>query len=508
MYISLFPLLFGGLGRGIAQNNLVPNWSFENIQNFPPPCSSGYAPISDATGWVNPTNVDGPCIFNEVDTVICLPLPYPEFAVPSNIEGWQYAKTGKGYTNIQTLGFGNSISGSNVREYIQTQLIDSLQKNKTYCLSFFVSLEDSTSNYATSRIGCYFSPNAVSNYTQDLISVTPQVENPYHNFITSKTNWTAIQGTYTANGGENYITIGNFYNDVNTDTVFVPGMGSFWCCAPNNYLSAYYVDDVSLVEYSNAYAGNDTTVCKGSTILLGNGISQIFGANFTWSVLNGDSNSIMPNDTILDNFIQPQKTTTYVLKKQQCGIFSYDTLTIHIPISIIAKAGNDTTICIGDSALIGTYNACNWCSYNWQPVQSQNPKVLVYPHANTTYVLSVKDSCFTTYSNVTIDIDYCQSPIISVPNIFSPNGDGINDTWELIVSSGELSILNYKCTIYDRWGTKVFNTDNVGMVSDAWDGHTTAGIFCSEGAYYYVISYMDGKTNGQKNLKGFLELVR
>jgi gliding motility-associated-like protein len=100
-----------------------------------------------------------------------------------------------------------------------------------------------------------------------------------------------------------------------------------------------------------------------------------------------------------------------------------------------------------------------------------------------------------------------ESPNVTVPNIFTPNADGINDTWQPIVQS-PLGILNYKCTIYDRWGIKVFDTINVGMVGYAWDGHTISGIACSEGTYYYVINYTDGKTNEQKQLKGFLELMR
>ncbi len=506
--ISLFSPLLGGLGLGVAQNNLVPNWSFENIQNFPPPCAlTGNETITDAVGWMNPNNTT-PDIFNEIDTLKCGGDTCPTLGVPANVAGWQYAHTGKGYADIAVLDHGISVAAT-YRGYVQTQLTDSLRKTKTYCMSLYVSLMDAYSTYASSRVGVYFSPNAVSSSSQYIISVTPQVENPYGNFLNNYTGWTAVQGTFTANGGENYITIGNFYDDANTDAQFISGIGALWCCAPNNYISVYYLDDVSVVEYTNAFAGNDTNVCVGSKVNLGNS-NTAFAANYNWSVLKGDSSSLSLNDTLSFNIAQPKKTTTYLLQKQQCGIYSFDTLTIHIPTSIIAKAGNDTTICIGDSALLGVYNPvnCYWCSYNWQPVQSQSPQILVYPHANTTYTLSVKDSCFTTFSNVTVNIDYCQSPIVSVPNIFTPNGDGINDYWELIVTSGQLSILNYKCTIYDRWGIKVFSTDKTQMPQAAWDGHTTAGLACSEGTYYYVISYTDGKTNEQKNLKGFLTLVR
>src|ERR1700756_3303281 len=50
---------------------------------------------------------------------------------------------------------------------------------------------------------------------------------------------------------------------------------------------------------------------------------------------------------------------------------------------------------------------------------------------------------------------------IIVPNVFSPNADGINDTWQPIVHNFNYTINNYECTIYDRWGIKVFATADI-----------------------------------------------
>ena len=448
---------------------------------------------------MNPSN-GTPSIFNNSDT-ICPGDAFPFLGVPLNVGGWQRPHSGKGYADIQTLGY--SIIGSNVREYVQTELTDYLKQNKTYCLSFFVSLMDSASNYATSRIGGYLSLTAVSNFNQDLINFVPQVENPYHNFITSKVNWTEINGVFTASGGEKYLTIGNFYDDFHTDTLFSPGIGALYGSA-KDYLSGYFIDDVSLTEYSTAYAGRDTNICAGATVNLGNPISD-FGAAYSWSVLKGDSSSLKANDTLSTNVAMPKKTSIYLLQKLQCGIYSYDTLTIHIPVSYVAQAGNDTTICAGDSVWLGKNNTCKWCTYNWLPVHLQSPQIMVDPHTNATYVLSLTDSCSITNSSVSIHINYCESPVISIPNVFTPNGDGINEAWGLIIFSGELSILDYSCNIYDRWGLNVFTSNQAGA---SWDGHSKSGIRCAEGTYYYVISYTDGKTNEQKQVKGFLELVR
>jgi gliding motility-associated-like protein len=97
---------------------------------------------------------------------------------------------------------------------------------------------------------------------------------------------------------------------------------------------------------------------------------------------------------------------------------------------------------------------------------------------------------------------------ITVPNIFSPNADGINDTWQLIVYNFNYTVSNYECLIYDRWGIKVFETNNINT---AWDGKTTSGMPSSAGTYYYIIKLMAANSKGAseaRDFKGYLELVR
>ena len=487
----------------ISQNNLVPNWSFEDITQCPHYFDYTDITLTFASPWQNPTR-GTPDVFSSCDTVIIPHETCPGNGTPCNGAGYQIPHSGNNYAGIFDWATNHSnVTCPSCQEYLQVKLIDSLIKNKKYCVSFFTSLAENSS-YATSRMGVFISPLSVSNYTTYIISTIPQIQNPYHNYISDTINWTEIKGVYISNGGESYITIGNFFDETNTDTLFRGGPD------PSGKTIYYYLDDVSLVEYDTAYAGKDTNICKGLKIPIGTVNS--FGASYNWSVLSGDANSIVDSSAISTVYVKPNISTTYVLQKQQCGIYSYDTVRIYVKPTYTANAGADASICIGDSAVIGTPAICNWCKYNWQPVQAayQNyTQLTVYPLASITYTLSVKDSCFTTYSNVTVNVAYCYSPVIIVPNIFSPNEDGINDSWQLIISSGALSILNYQCTVYDRWGAKVFESSiSPGMTGNAWDGHTTSGLAATEGTYYYIIHYTDAKTNEHKTLKGFLELVR
>jgi gliding motility-associated-like protein len=94
---------------------------------------------------------------------------------------------------------------------------------------------------------------------------------------------------------------------------------------------------------------------------------------------------------------------------------------------------------------------------------------------------------------------------IKVPNVFSPNGDGVNDFWSIIIYDYGVALIDLQATVYDRWGVVVFQSTNVNQV---WLGHTPTGRACSMGSYFYVISYTNGATNQQEQLKGFVELVR
>jgi len=76
-----------------------------------------------------------------------------------------------------------------------------------------------------------------------------------------------------------------------------------------------------------------------------------------------------------------------------------------------------------------------------------------------------------------------------IPNIFTPNGDGINDNWHLQVPKG-FKILS--CSIYDRWGEKIYSTK--GAIN--WDGKFKGSSVLS-GVCVYIIEYEDSKGDKQ-----------
>ena len=92
------------------------------------------------------------------------------------------------------------------------------------------------------------------------------------------------------------------------------------------------------------------------------------------------------------------------------------------------------------------------------------------------------------------------SSFINVPNIFTPNGDGVNDFFVVQVGN----VRTYECYIYNRWGAPVFMTSDPSIV---WNGNGTGGASCSDGTYFYLIRAegIDGKIYLKK---GFLTLLK
>jgi gliding motility-associated-like protein len=94
---------------------------------------------------------------------------------------------------------------------------------------------------------------------------------------------------------------------------------------------------------------------------------------------------------------------------------------------------------------------------------------------------------------------------VVAPNIFTPNGDAINDYWRPQVYN-DACLSEYTLSIFNTWGDLIFesNTQSVG-----WNGKSVVGGNpCPEGTYYYVMGYANTFSKETKKLKGFFQLSR
>jgi gliding motility-associated-like protein len=227
LYIVLISCLSMANRFSYAQN-LVPNPSFEDTVNCPTNISQWY----NCIGWVNP-NFGSPDYFNS-----CANYTSTFVSVPNNAFGYQTAYTGNAYIGLYLYARLFSGAPFDGREYVQTKLTDTLQRGKQYCVSFYVN-NSSASTIAIDNIGLYISNTAISAGTPTVLMYSPQIISATGLFIQDTLNWQKIAGMYTALGGEQYITIGNFKDANTTDTIHTNPF------SPNG--SYYYVDDVSVI---------------------------------------------------------------------------------------------------------------------------------------------------------------------------------------------------------------------------------------------------------------------
>lgn len=241
-----------------SQNNLIINGGFETHVK----CPNGIAclTVEYVNDVYNPTD-SSPDLFSLCSTSNAN-------GVPTNEIGFQNPKEGSSYVGIMTLLDGRVIENNQIvydlldREYIQLQTKSALKKNNVYYLSYYLSLADSAyAYYTTHNIGAYFSTTKVDFTTNvtpcipgsfcGILPFTPQIENTKaKQALNSSTEWIKVEGYYTAQGGEQYITIGNFrsFNDTEKDiNPLAPPLGTeLW---NSRYLSSYYyIDDVYLEE--------------------------------------------------------------------------------------------------------------------------------------------------------------------------------------------------------------------------------------------------------------------
>ena len=248
--------------------NLVPNPGFESYSV----CPSNASNIELAVPWFQPTPGTSD-FFNR-----CAPTNSGT-AVPISFFGNQEPHGGDGYA-------GGGAFGSDYREYIETPLQAPLVAGQTYEVSFYVSLSEG-SDFAVDNLGAHFSVGAISNFpAAGIFSVTPQVRNPPGNFLSSTNDWMLIQGAFIAAGGENYVTIGNFRNDLNTPAIEVNG--------PPSGLAYYFIDDVSVQVCESCLTNK--TVQRGDPWTFD--IPAVFdascGTNVTLSVLDTITNGTCP----------------------------------------------------------------------------------------------------------------------------------------------------------------------------------------------------------------------
>ena len=250
LFYLLIPIL---LSINSIGQNLVPNYSFEDTIKCPDAYFYFQGYVSNwggiEPGYFSPFCNDGGL-----------------GGMPSNAFGYQYPHTGNAYVGIYTFVDAGKDSTTptykashNLRDYLQVQLQSILVPGTKYYTTVYVSLGDSF-KYACNDLGVCFSDSALNLSSRRVLSYhVPQIINDTsHNLLTGKINWKKISGSFIANGGENYMIIGDFNNDKHVDTLNTDTIGY----PIHQWLASYYFIDDVIVSPDSNYADSVITATQ------------------------------------------------------------------------------------------------------------------------------------------------------------------------------------------------------------------------------------------------------
>ncbi len=129
----------------------------------------------------------------------------------------------------------------------------------------------------------------------------------------------------------------------------------------------------------------------------------------------------------------------------------------------------------------------------------QNPNNTYNNNGSYPVTLTVVDSlgCTDTY---TVELTVLPESTILVPNVFTPNGDGVNDVFTIKSSFLKSS----KGEVFNRWGQKLYEWSGA---KGYWNGRTLSGNLVPDGTYFYIIEFETLKSEKQV-LKGTVTLLR
>lgn len=341
----------------MAQINLAPNPSFEDYTT----CPAFYSTIdvySDpyVTDWFRSSDGSSDYL-NACDAGEVVGVPTSVF------DEYCPARTGEAY-----VGFWSYLLAGNYREYVQAQLTEPMVEDGCYYVEFYVtpatSSDFSADNWTCDCIGMYISEERP---LSSLFSYTPQINTVPGAFYTDTVGWTLVSGIYIAEGGEEWISIGNFNEDDETEVFDFLDEGA----ASYVYI---FADDVLVTELSDLDVLNDTTLCAGETLVL----SVPAGAgSYIWST--GDTTASISVTTTGDYWVE---LTT------PCGTFT-DSASIIFSIDDVLTGANDLDICYQELP----YTLDPGVTYETQVWSTGDTTITIELDEEGVYILSGYSSC-------------------------------------------------------------------------------------------------------------------
>jgi gliding motility-associated-like protein len=237
------------------------------------------------------------------------------------------------------------------------------------------------------------------------------------------------------------------------------------------------------------------SVCGGDAVVLSS-----INSSVSW-YSDGCGNNLIGTGNSVSVF--PTSDQTYYARMEGCDTSACKPITVNVKVKPDASFNASYFVtCNGVRADI-TNQSVNADSYIWNfsdgssSTESEPSHTFAVNSIPSVYLIATNsNSCSdTTLVDSTFAHNLPDFFDLMLPNVFTPNNDGINDKYGLTLKSDMPDCFSLK--IFDRWGIKMFDSQVSGT---SWDGRTSSGIKAVPGVYFCILKINDYEFTGEINL--------
>jgi gliding motility-associated-like protein len=226
-------------------------------------------------------------------------------------------------------------------------------------------------------------------------------------------------------------------------------------------------------------AGTSANITCGNSSTTLAGASTSTNVSYNWS--GPSATSIISGNTTATPLVGETGTYTLIVTDNSTGCQSTATVTVTQANVVASFTANPTT---GTAPLTVNFTDSSVGATNWSwdfgdfnTSSTQNP-TNVYTSGNYTVTLTASSGTCTSTATVVIVVE--DGLTMEIPNVFTPNGDDVNDIF-YIKSTG---IKEISLQIFNRWGEKLYEFSGPKA---SWDGLAPNGQEVPEGTYFYFV---------------------
>lgn len=242
----------------------------------------------------------------------------------------------------------------------------------------------------------------------------------------------------------------------------------------------------------SAISAISNTICNGKPLLL-NVVGGSTGATASWQWYSDYCNGTSAGTGTSLVIIPDKLTTYYVRAENSCMVTECTSVTIHVKTNPKAEFESSLSASCKGITVELTNKSVNADSYFWSSgngvssSQENENYLFEYKSENTISLISINNNgCKDTFSLVQNIAPFSDYLDVRLPNMFTPNNDGVNDRYKVNVKADVSECFNIN--IFNRWGQTLFTSSDPTF---EWDGKTCSGSKSPSGVYFYIIEIKD-----------------